>query len=52
MRLCGQFLATASRDKEELIIADLRLDKIKEVRNTRQFFRDRRLETYGPLVAG
>jgi N-carbamoylputrescine amidase len=47
----GKFLATGSRDKEELIVADLNLDQIKEVRDTWQFFRDRRPETYGPLVA-
>ncbi|HEX7153683.1 MAG TPA: nitrilase-related carbon-nitrogen hydrolase [Thermoanaerobaculia bacterium] len=46
----GQFLATAARDKDELVIADLDLDKIREVRNTWQFFRDRRPETYGGLV--
>jgi beta-ureidopropionase len=42
----GQMLAVASRDKDELVIADLDLDKIREVRNTWQFFRDRRPETY------
>ncbi len=42
----GQFLAQASRDKDELVIADLDLDKIREVRNVWQFFRDRRPETY------
>ena len=42
----GQMLAVASRDKDELIVADLDLDKIREVRNTWQFFRDRRPETY------
>ncbi|MEO8578378.1 MAG: nitrilase-related carbon-nitrogen hydrolase, partial [Gemmatimonadales bacterium] len=42
----GQFLATASRDKTELITAELDLDKIREVRNTWQFYRDRRPETY------
>jgi beta-ureidopropionase len=46
----GQFIATGSRDKEELVVAELNLDKIKDVRNTWQFFRDRRPETYGPLV--
>jgi N-carbamoylputrescine amidase len=46
----GQFLATASRDKTELITAELDFDKIREVRNTWQFFRDRRPETYGDLV--
>src|SRR5215216_5903001 len=48
----GQFVATGSRDKEELVVGELDLDKIKEVRNTWQFFRDRRPETYGPLVQG
>jgi len=46
----GQFVATASRDKTELITAELDFDKIREVRNTWQFFRDRRPETYEELV--
>ncbi len=46
----GQFLASASRDKTELITAELDFDKIREVRNTWQFFRDRRPETYEELV--
>jgi N-carbamoylputrescine amidase len=46
----GKMLATASRDKDELVVADLDLDVIREVRNTWQFFRDRRPETYGEMV--
>jgi N-carbamoylputrescine amidase len=46
----GQFLANASRDKTELITAELDFEKIREVRNTWQFFRDRRPETYEELV--
>lgn len=46
----GQMVAEASRDKDELLIADLDLDVIRHVRNTWQFFRDRRPETYGALV--
>jgi N-carbamoylputrescine amidase len=46
----GQFVAQASRDKTELITAELNLDKIREVRNVWQFFRDRRPETYGALT--
>ena len=42
----GQMLAVGSRDRDELVIADLDLDRIREVRNTWQFFRDRRPETY------
>ncbi len=47
----GQFLATGSRDQTELITAELDLDKVREVRNTWQFYRDRRPETYEELVA-
>ena len=46
----GQFLAQAPRDKDALVVADLDLDKIREVRHTWQFFRDRRPETYNGLV--
>ena len=47
----GRFVAEGSRDKDELVVADLDLDVIKEVRNTWQFYRDRRPETYGPITA-
>jgi N-carbamoylputrescine amidase len=47
----GQMLAVGTRDQTELIVADLDMDKIREVRNTWQFFRDRRPDTYGPIVA-
>ena len=46
----GQFVAQASRDKTELITAELDLDQIREVRNVWQFFRDRRPETYESLT--
>jgi N-carbamoylputrescine amidase len=46
----GQFLASGSRDQTELVTAELDLDKIREVRNVWQFYRDRRPETYGGLV--
>jgi len=46
----GQFLAEASEDKDELVVADLDLDQIEEVRRTWQFYRDRRPESYGDLV--
>src|SRR5579872_6738326 len=47
----GQIVAQASRDKDEVLTADLNLDEIAEVRRTWQFFRDRRPDQYGPLVA-
>ena len=46
----GQFLAEASEDEDELVIADLDLDMIDEVRKTWQFYRDRRPEAYDELV--
>lgn len=46
----GQIIAEGSRDQDELIVADLDMDKIREVRNTWQFFRDRRPDTYGAIV--
>ncbi len=33
-----------------MVVADLDFDMIREVRNTWQFFRDRRPETYGQLT--
>jgi N-carbamoylputrescine amidase len=46
----GKIIAQASRDSDELVVADLDLDQIREVRNVWQFFRDRRPETYEGLV--
>jgi len=46
----GQILAEGSRDKDELVVAKLDMDKIREVRNTWQFFRDRRPDLYDPIV--
>jgi N-carbamoylputrescine amidase len=47
----GQIIAQAPRDEDALVVADLNLDMIREVRNTWQFFRDRRPDSYGQLVA-
>jgi len=47
----GKIIAQASRDSDELVVADLDLDQIREVRNVWQFYRDRRPETYDALVA-
>ena len=41
----------ASDTEEQLIVADLNLDLVQEVRNTWQFYRDRRPEMYGDIVA-
>jgi beta-ureidopropionase len=46
----GQIVAQASREVDEVLTADLDLDQIKEVRQTWQFFRDRRPDSYVDLV--
>ena len=46
----GKIIAQASDSEDEVLVADLDLDQIREVRNTWQFFRDRRPETYGELA--
>ena len=43
-------MAEGTRDTDDIVIADMDLDLIREVRNTWQFFRDRRPETYGEIV--
>lgn len=46
----GTMLAVASEDNDELVVADLNLGLIEEVRQTWQFFRDRRPDTYEDMV--
>ena len=46
----GQIFVQASRDKDEVLTADLDLDLIAQVRKTWQFFRDRRPDMYEALV--
>lgn len=47
----GQIEKIASRDRDELIIHDMNMDMVREVRDLWQFFRDRRPETYASLAA-
>jgi N-carbamoylputrescine amidase len=47
----GQFVAMGSRDKDEVVIGEMDRNVIREVRNTWQFFRDRRPDSYGAMVA-
>ncbi len=46
----GNFLATGTEDQSELVVADMNLDTIEEVRRVWQFYRDRRPDAYGDLV--
>jgi N-carbamoylputrescine amidase len=46
----GQFVGeVASDQEEELIVREIDLDMVKEVRNTWQFYRDRRPEMYDDI---
>jgi N-carbamoylputrescine amidase len=46
----GSMLAVGSEDKDELVMAEMNLDMIEEVRRTWQFYRDRRPDTYDNMV--
>jgi beta-ureidopropionase len=46
----GQIVAQASDSEDEVLVADLDLGMVDEVRTLWQFFRDRRPETYGELA--
>ena len=46
----GKIIAQASETEDEMVVADLDLDEVREVRDTWQFFRDRRPESYDSLT--
>jgi N-carbamoylputrescine amidase len=47
----GQLIAqSVERTADDIVIADMDLELIREVRNTWQFFRDRRPETYAGIT--
>ena len=46
----GNFVATGSEDKDELVVGVANLELIEETRKTWQFYRDRRPETYGDMT--
>jgi N-carbamoylputrescine amidase len=43
-------LSVGSKTDDELVVAEMDLDLIEEVRRTWQFYRDRRPETYDDMV--
>jgi beta-ureidopropionase len=48
----GQFVGEVAGEKdEELLVRELNIDLVREVRNTWQFYRDRRPELYGEIVS-
>jgi beta-ureidopropionase len=46
----GEIVAEASDTEEEVLVADLDLEKNREVRNQWQFYRDRRPDQYGEIT--
>jgi N-carbamoylputrescine amidase len=46
----GKIIAEGPRDRDAVVVADLDLDEIEEVRQVWQFFRDRRPETYDEIA--
>ncbi|MCX5757703.1 MAG: carbon-nitrogen hydrolase [Candidatus Hydrogenedentes bacterium] len=46
----GEILATASTDREELLLVPLDLDRTEEIRQLWPFFRDRRVDAYEGLL--
>lgn len=47
----GQIVAEGKRTEDDIVLSDLDLDMIREVRNTWQFYRDRRPDSYERLVS-
>ena len=46
----GQAVAERPRDNGSLVIADLNLEQVREIREVCQFYRNRRPETYTGLT--
>ncbi len=46
----GVVIAQASSDKEEIIMAEIDLDRIEYIRRNWPFLRDRRIDSYGNIV--
>ncbi|KAA0564281.1 nitrilase-related carbon-nitrogen hydrolase [Rossellomorea aquimaris] len=47
----GSFVSIGSRDSDEVIIGEMNKKLLREVRDTWQFYRDRRPETYNDMTA-
>jgi N-carbamoylputrescine amidase len=46
----GVLLAEASTDSEEILLGEVRMDRIEEVRRNWPFLRDRRIDSYGGIL--
>jgi N-carbamoylputrescine amidase len=46
----GEILAQASADKEDVLIAEVNLERMEKIRRHWPFFRDRRIDSYGDIT--
>jgi N-carbamoylputrescine amidase len=46
----GTVIAEASHDREEILIGDVDLSKLEDVRRNWPFLRDRRIDSYAPIT--
>jgi N-carbamoylputrescine amidase len=46
----GQIIAQASHDKEEVLVAEVDLHRMEDVRRNWPFWRDRRVDAYAPIT--
>jgi N-carbamoylputrescine amidase len=47
----GRVLAEASHDKEEILMGEVDLRQLEEIRRNWPFLRDRRIDSYGPITS-
>jgi N-carbamoylputrescine amidase len=47
----GRVIAEASHDKEEILVADVDLKALEDVRRNWPFLRDRRIDSYGAITS-
>ena len=47
----GQVIAEASSDREEILVGEVDLKRIEDVRRNWPFLRDRRIDTYAPITS-
>ena len=47
----GRVLAQASHDKEEILTAEIDLQKLEDIRRNWPFLRDRRIDSYAPITS-
>jgi len=45
----GEILARAASDQSQVLVTDIDLDRTEQLRRIWPFFRDRRIDAYGPL---